>query len=647
MSPVQTGFLIGLRPFVELFAGPFWGELAERYKKWKMIMIGSLACWIIFTDCLAFIQPPANSCLIHNGTNIFVAKPYTISGLKFEDMDRRDFGENEIGQDHDEPFDATKNTQQKFYQFKHFPYPAIDIPGISPLPLNHKHIANLEEGDVRDLVSPPLSAVVYKLQDVRSVFLILLILQIIGEFLSTPAITLADTATLGYLDGQTENYGKQRIYGSLGWAVAMFFVGIALDHSNIFSRHPCGTEHLVDRNYMTCYAVFGALMFCALISATQFKFREADSPIQTLQLQQIKSKVLLNDQSTMSNNLLASQQQQSFNPTSNEPKQPMNKPSPLTYIPRGKPGQVGTLPHWITVLKMFAPIQFSSVFFLLWFSGFGVGLVFAFLFWHLQDLGGSPTLFGLASVVNHLSELGAFLFIKKIVAKFGHINVIYAGLLANVVRFLCISYLGNAWLVLPLEFLQGLTHASVWAAGVSYMTQTIPDEYKPTAQLILQSVHLAVGRGCGTVIGGIFISSFGTASVFRGYGVTCLIVGLGYFALNFFFISKLPPIVGAPQVTNEMDTDPYLAPHGVPGSAVTASASSTKLNQQASSNMFGNNISNDYYTGPPYDHNDNVANNTFQQNNIGNYPPTNNPYITEPQQMTQGIYRPAGNQWRQ
>lgn len=55
----------------------------------------------------------------------------------------------------------------------------------------------------------------------------------------------------------------------------------------------------------------------------------------------------------------------------------------------------------------------------------------------------------------------------------------------------------------------GLTHAAVWAAGVSYMTQAIPEENKPTAQMILQSLHLAVGRGCGTVIGGIFISSYG------------------------------------------------------------------------------------------------------------------------------------------
>jgi len=31
--------------------------------------------------------------------------------------------------------------------------------------------------------------------------------------------------------------------------------------------------------------------------------------------------------------------------------------------------------------------------------GCGVGLVFTFLFWHLQDLGGSSTLFGKALIV--------------------------------------------------------------------------------------------------------------------------------------------------------------------------------------------------------------------------------------------------------
>lgn len=99
-------------------------------------------------------------------------------------------------------------------------------------------------------------------------------MQVIGEFLSTPAITMADTATLGYLGDDTEGYGRQRMYGSIGWAISLFFVGIALDHSNVFTNHPCGTVQIVDRNYMTCYAVFSVLMCCAFFTATQFRFKQ-------------------------------------------------------------------------------------------------------------------------------------------------------------------------------------------------------------------------------------------------------------------------------------------------------------------------------------------------------------------------------------
>ena len=93
------------------------------------------------------------------------------------------------------------------------------------------------------------------------------------------------------------------------------------------------------------------------------------------------------------------------------------EPSP--YVPRGVPGQAGNMPQWITVMRLFAPVRYSSMLFVLWFMGFGIGLVFSFLFWHLQDIGGTPTLFGFASVVNHLSELLAYVYIQRVVSKIG------------------------------------------------------------------------------------------------------------------------------------------------------------------------------------------------------------------------------------
>ena len=55
--------------------------------------------------------------------------------------------------------------------------------------------------------------------------------------------------------------------------------------------------------------------------------------------------------------------------------------------------------------------------------GIGIGLIFTFLFWHLQDYGGHPTLFGIASVINHVSEMGAYFYSFKIISQYGHVKV--------------------------------------------------------------------------------------------------------------------------------------------------------------------------------------------------------------------------------
>lgn len=94
------------------------------------------------------------------------------------------------------------------------------------------------------------------------------------------------------------------------------------------------------------------------------------------------------------------------------------------------------------------------------------------------------------------------------------------GLVGNIVRFLYISWLTNPWYVLPFEFMQGITHAAVWAACCSYIAHNTPKEFRSSAQGVLQGLHHGLGRGCGAVIGGIFVSYFGTTSTFRGYGKT-------------------------------------------------------------------------------------------------------------------------------
>jgi len=203
------------------------------------------------------------------------------------------------------------------------------------------------------------------------------------------------------------------------------------------------------------------------------------------------------------------------------------------------------LPEWMTVLTHFKDLKTASFLFVAWFMGFGIGLIFTFLFWHLQDYGGTPTLFGVASVINHVSEIFAYFFSFRLITQIGHVKVLCLGLIGNVLRFLYISYLTNPWMVLPFELMQGITHAAVWAASCSYIAHNTPKHLRASAQGVLQGIHHGLGRGCGAIIGGMFVTYYGTTTTFRWYGIACLFV-LGFFIfVNFYrkeqgFISEIP-----------------------------------------------------------------------------------------------------------
>ncbi|KAL7289078.1 hypothetical protein TKK_0017029 [Trichogramma kaykai] len=238
------------------------------------------------------------------------------------------------------------------------------------------------------------------------------------------------------------------------------------------------------------------------------------------------------------------------------------------------------IPEWLTILKQFKNLKCASFLFVAWFMGFGIGLIFTFLFWHLQDYGGTPTLFGVASVINHVSEIFAYFFSFKLIRQLGHVKVLCLGLCGNIFRFLYISWLKNPWWVLPFEFVQGITHAAVWAACCSYIAHNTPPPLRSSAQGVLQGLHHGLGRGCGAVIGGIFVAVYGTTATFRAYGLLCMVVLAVFIFINFYrqdagFIANLPQTEDPHQVAEVT----HLAPHGVPSNAIPRALSSSRLHE--------------------------------------------------------------------
>jgi len=55
----------------------------------------------------------------------------------------------------------------------------------------------------------------------------------------------------------------------------------------------------------------------------------------------------------------------------------------------------------------------------------------------------------------------------------------------------------------------GITHAAVWAACCSYIAHNTPQQLRSSSQGVLQGIHHGLGRGCGAVIGGWFVTYFG------------------------------------------------------------------------------------------------------------------------------------------
>lgn len=301
MNATQCGALGGIRCLVEWIGAPFWSGIAERWKKGKMFLMASLFCWIVFTLGLGFVRPQPEGCLVSiNGGNL---RNSTQSDLRIFVPYR------------EVPSGSIEAVEMSAY----LSLSSKKKIGQSPLYLNTRKLSNntnlatmtfdknmhstrmtdLGENPYHDpnhyprgsLVMPLFSTVVYTQSKINQVFIIAMILIGLGSFFSSPAICLADSAVMLYLEGKGTNlYGRQRMFGSVGWGLAMFFVGIALDQSQSFPDHPCLRPGKREKNYMVNFAVFTVFMSCAWLVASQFSF-SYDGAEESMYFKIVKDKV--------------------------------------------------------------------------------------------------------------------------------------------------------------------------------------------------------------------------------------------------------------------------------------------------------------------------------------------------------------------
>lgn len=387
--------------------------------KWgKIMLLASLFCWILFTLPIGFIQPAVTNCIqANNATSFSLIDPQVPSPR----IHKRSIGDasNALSDLNEALTAINNNNNNNTLKRTRRDAPWVDA-GISPISV--KYATNFDAKKHKNWVSPLFSSIVYTYDDIQKAFFLLFLLIVIGEFFSAPAITLADSAVITLLGENADKYGHQRMFGSLGWGLAMFFVGIALDHSTAFPNHPCGPEKL-EKNYSICFATFSVLMGAALLTATQitFKYDESGDSDQAEKGQQQPKSTYEDDE--MQNQLAAQLQLPSL---AAGPRGDASIPPPPPALGAQTKIFAQTtreIPEWVTIIGHFKDLKRASFLFVAFFMGFGIGLIFTFLFWHLQDYGGSPTLFGVASVINHISEIFAYFFSFRLITQIGHVKV--------------------------------------------------------------------------------------------------------------------------------------------------------------------------------------------------------------------------------
>ena len=204
MDAFQTGFLVGIRPIIEYLATPFWHGISDRFQAGKVLLLLSVACWILFTVPIYYIHPPVVSCKFWNGSQYQIMEPEYMrqddeSFLVKRSVPDMLFSENDrfsnIYIDDSDPVVMSSLSRVKRDDAQQYKWAPGYVVGSSPYAIyfNDSH----KDYDKRSVwLSPSFSNEVFEKSGVEKVFFLLLLVVIIGEFFASPAIALADSAII-------------------------------------------------------------------------------------------------------------------------------------------------------------------------------------------------------------------------------------------------------------------------------------------------------------------------------------------------------------------------------------------------------------------------------------------------------------------
>ncbi|XP_066921455.1 uncharacterized transporter YwbF-like [Clytia hemisphaerica] len=170
----------------------------------------------------------------------------------------------------------------------------------------------------------------------------------------------------------------------------------------------------------------------------------------------------------------------------------------------------GTLPNMIFLFTVFL-------------TGICNGLMIGFFYLYMKrELSSSNTVMGVSIAFGNLGELFMFPVSYKLIKMVGTIPCLISGIFAYFLRYIFLSIITDPWLSLPIQLLNAFCFALFIAAAIEHVVKISPKEICTTMVSIVNALKFGFGILVANMAGGATYDSYGGRMLFKGMAFICL-----------------------------------------------------------------------------------------------------------------------------
>jgi MFS transporter, PPP family, 3-phenylpropionic acid transporter len=157
---------------------------------------------------------------------------------------------------------------------------------------------------------------------------------------------------------------------------------------------------------------------------------------------------------------------------------------------------------------------------------------------YMVELGIGESIIGVAFTIGTIAELPFLFFADRLLAKLKPHGMLILSMIATIVRLFLYATVTTKTGILVFQLINGITYASLWVAGVSYVNEIAPPGLSATAQGIFGATVFGFGSAAAGFLGAILLESIGGARMYAVFGGLMLAALVIYLVLE----KKLPKV---------------------------------------------------------------------------------------------------------